>query len=146
LDTHDLGPAFVHPVPLRDDAPVVHAYVTQETDHPYRASRSVIVKTRFAREGRWHGIRKSWVSVQVKLPTGPKMADAVWGIVVGWWRHTGLDEWEALLRALNQDHVPDGDDEREFTDPEFDGTNDDRGIGVIRRRRVDDPDDAGAGQ
>lgn len=143
-DTHDLGRAFTHSVWLDKDAPVAHTALTAEYDHGGRYSHSLVIKTRLRRRGRWHGIRKSWLSVQVKLPTGKARDGGVWGIVLGWWRYADDDGWSALLRATRMGKEPDDTDEREFTDPEFTGTNKDRGIGLVDRRRVDAPGDPGA--
>ena len=68
MDTHDLGRLFVHPARLADDAPVFHRALTAEYNDPGRHSNSLVIKTPFMREGRWHGIRRSWLSVQAKLP------------------------------------------------------------------------------
>lgn len=150
-DTHDAGRLFTHSLVLDQDAPIVHKAFTAEYDDPCRHSPTLVIKTRFRRRGRWHGIRKSWLSVQVKLPTGPFLGQAdsdgptpVWGIVLGWWRTPKLhDEWAALIRAMRLGHEVDEDDEREFEDPEFDGTNESRGIGLVSGRRTDAVTDSG---
>lgn len=143
-ETHDAGRLFTHPVMLSPDSPVVHKAFTAEYDDPCRHSPTIVLRTWFRRAGRWHGIRKSWLSVQVKLPTGERIPGTVWGIVIGWWRYPKIDEeWSALLKAVRMGQEPDGNDQREFTDPEFEGTNADRGIGIVVRRRADAPDDAG---
>lgn len=144
-DTHDAGRLFTHSVQLDPDAPIVHTAFTAEYDDPCRHSPTLVVKTPLRREGRWHGIRKSWLSVQVKLPTGKVVDGMRWGIVLGWWRFSDtFDEWSALLKAIRMGKEPDDADEREFTNPEFKGTNKDRGIGIVVRRRVDADGDAGA--
>lgn len=117
-DTHDIRRLFVHSVQLDPDAPAAHRALTAEYDDPCRYSRSLVLKTPLRRKGRWHGVRKSWLSIQVKLPTGERISDAVWGIVVGWWRFPKLDqEWFWLQKAVELDHEPDEDDERNFTAP-----------------------------
>ena len=145
MDTHDLGRLFVHPARLADDAPVFHRALTAEYSDPGRYSNSLIIKTPFRREGRWHGVRKSWLSAQVKLPTGSRR-DGVWGIVIGWWRDPEYDDggYSTLLRATRLGHDLDGDDERNFSDPTSESIG--GALSEIRRRGVDDPDDAGAGQ
>lgn len=144
--THDLGRIFACSLNLSEDAPLVHRAITAEYDHSGRnCKRSLIIKTPFRRRGRWHGLRRSWLSCQVKLPTGEKLPVGRWGIVLGWWSYPDDDGCSALLRAIHMGKEPDVD-EREFTDPEFEGTNKDRGIGIVDRRRVDDPGDAGSGQ
>lgn len=142
-DTHDLGRLFAHSVQLDGDAPIVHRAITAEYDHGGRNSNSWVIKTRFARSGRWHGIRKSWISVQVKLPTGPFLASGVWGIVLGWWRDPDDDGWSALLKAVRMGRT-DGDEAVNFEAPTSASIR--RSLKLISRRRVADPDDAGAGQ
>lgn len=144
-DTHDIGRLFVHSMPLEPSAPVVHRAFTAEYDDPCRHSPTIVIKTPLRREGRWHGIRKSWLSVQVKLPTGPVIEGIRWGIVVGWWRFSEtLDEWSALLKAIHLGHETDDLDEANYEDPTGESTH--RSRELIAGRRVDDPDDAGAGQ
>lgn len=146
METHDCGRAFVHLVKLGPLAPVSHTTSTREIDHPYRVSSSLVLRTPFRRYGRWAGFRASWISLQIKLPIGPRLLNAgAWGIVLGWWRRNPSDdEWVALMNAVRLDHEVDKADEREFTDPDFsDRTNEDRGIGIVVRRRVDDPGHAG---
>lgn len=140
-DTHDAGPLLAQTIRVRTDAPLVHRGVTREIEEPYRVGSSIIIRLPFNRSGRWVGILTSWLPIRVKLPIGPKL-DYARAIVIGWWSQPHLDEWQALLKALGQE--PDGDDEREFTDPEFHGTHEDRGISIIGRRRMDDPDDVRA--
>jgi len=143
-DTKDLGRLFTHAVQLSPSAPVVHRAFTAEYDDPCRHSPTVVIKTPFRREGRWHGIRRSWLSVQIKLPTGKVAEGMRWGIVVGWWRFSEtLDEWSALLKAVRMGHEPDGDDGINFEDPT--STSIRRTVELTDRRRVGDPDDAGAG-
>lgn len=135
-DTHDLGRLFAHSMPLEPSAPVVHKAFTAEYDDPCRHSPTLVVKTPFRREGRWHGIRRSWISVQVKLPTGKVIDGMRWGIVLGWWRFSDtMDEWSALLKAVRMGHEPDGDDERNYEDPTGESI---RGSLIdVDRRRVD---------
>lgn len=145
-NTHDLRRLFAHSVQLDPGSPAVHTAITAEYDDPCRYSHSMVLKTPLRRAGRWHGIRKSWLSVQVKLPTGERIADAVWGIVLGWWRTPRLDqEWFWLQRAIELDHTPDEDDERNFTAP----TSESIGYTVIdvdRRRVAAEPDAGTDGQ
>lgn len=143
-DTKDLGRLFVHSVQLDDGAPILHRAITAEYDHNGRYSNSLVIKTRMRRAGRWHGIRKSWLSVQVKLPTGPRLASGVWGIVLGWWRYPHDDGWSALLKAVRMGKDTDGRDDINYEAP----TRESIGSTLIDvdRRRVDAPDDAGAGQ
>lgn len=141
-DTHDLGRLFVHPARLDPGAPVAHRAFTAEYDYPGRHSPTLVLKTPFRRWGRWHGIRKSWLSVQVKLPTGERMAGARWGIVLGWWRCPKTDEWSALLKAVRMGHEPDGEDERNYEDPTSASTR--RALSENTGRRVPADDDAGA--
>lgn len=132
-DTHDLGRLFTHSVQLDPEAPAVHTAVTAEYDDPCRFSRSAVIRTRFRRRGRWHGIRRSWLSVQIKLPTGERITDAVWGIVVGWWRYPAIDEeWDALARATRLGKDPDG---TSYTAPT--GASQDQSLIDVDRRRVD---------
>lgn len=140
-DTHDLGRLFTHSIYLDPRAPIVHKAFTAEYDDPCRHSPTLVIKTPFGRAGRWHGIRKSWLSVQIKLPTGG-LIGARWGIVLGWWRFSKtLDEWTALLKAIRMGHEPDGDDDINFEDP----TSESIGSTLIDvdRRRVPDAGDAG---
>lgn len=116
-DTHDIGRLLTHSVQLDPGAPVAHTATTAEFDDPMRYSRSLVLKTGLRRKGRWHGIRKSWLSVQVKLPTGEPLTDAVWGIVLGWWRYPKHEDWSALLRAVRLGKEPDGDDTTNFELP-----------------------------
>lgn len=142
-DTHDIRRLFAHSVQLDPSAPVAHKAITAEYDDPCRYSRSVVLKTPLRRRGRWHGIRKSWLSVQVKLPTGERIADAVWGIVLGWWRYPEPDqEWFWLQRAIELDHTPDGNDERNYTAPTSASIR--YTVIDVDRRRVDDPVDVRA--
>lgn len=140
-DTHDLGRLFAHSVVLDPEAPIAHRAITAEYDDPCRYSNSLVIRTPLRRRGRWHGIRKSWLSVQVKLPTGEPLG-ALWGIVLGWWRYPEDDGWSALLKAVRMGRT-DGDEARNFEDP--DGESMDRARRLTDRRRVDDPDDAGTG-
>jgi hypothetical protein len=143
--THDFGRLFTTSLNLSEDAPAVHTAITAEYDHSGRkCEHSLVVRTPLRRRGRWHGLRRSWLSVQIKLPTGERLTSGRWGIVLGWWRYPHDDGWSALVRALHFGKAMDEADERDFTDPEFAGTNEDRGIGIVGRRRVDAPGDAGA--
>ena len=143
-DTHDMGRLFVHAARLAHDAPVFHRALTAEYDDPGRYSNSVVIKTPFMRKGRWHGIRRSWLSAQVKLPTGTRMPDARWGIVIGWWRASRDEGWSALLRATQLGHEPDGDDERNFESPTSASIH--SALTDVTGRRVDDDERPGAGQ
>lgn len=136
-DTKDLGRLFTHAVQLDGDAPIFHRAITAEYDHNGRYSNSWVIKTKLARSGRWHGIRRSWLSVQVKLPTGPFLASGVWGIVLGWWRYPNDDGWSALLRAIRMGKEPDGNDDANYEAPTSESI---RGtlIDVDRRRTPTD--------
>lgn len=134
-DTHDLGRLFVHSIYLDPSAPVFHKAFTAEYDDPCRHSPTLVIKTPFGRAGRWHGIRKSWLSAQIKLPTGG-LIGARWGVVIGWWRFSKtLDEWSALLKAVRMGHEPDGKDERNYEDPTGESIRD--SLIDVDRRRVD---------
>ena len=142
MDTHDLGPAFVHPVRLSRDAPVIHRALTAEYEDPGRYSNSVVIKTPFRREGKWLGIRWPWLSVQAKLPAGPRINGA-WGVVIGWWRAPQDDGgWSTLLRATQLGHKPDGGDERNFEDPTSESIH--SALTDVTGRRTDDEPHAGA--
>jgi len=141
-DTHDAGRLFAHSVMLSPDAPVVHRAFTAEYEDPCRHSPTVVIKTPFRREGRWHGIRRSWLSVQIKLPTGKVVGGMRWGIVLGWWRFSkDMDEWSALLKAVRNGRT-DGDEAVNYEDPSSASIR--RSVTIIAGRRTDDPDDAGA--
>jgi hypothetical protein len=141
--THDCGRFFLHAIPLSPAAPVVHRALTAEYEDPGRYSNSVVIKTPFAREGKWLGVRMPWLSMQVKLPVGEWLLSAKWGIVVGWWRQPE-DEggWSKLLEATRLGHKPDGDDERYFNDPASAGLRGPLSPGI--KRRVDDKPDVRA--
>lgn len=141
-ETHDLGRAFTHSVQLDAGAPVVHRAITAEYDHGGRYSNSWVVRTPLARRGRWHGIRKSWVSVQVKLPTGERLASGVWGIVLGFWRRSDDDGWSALLKAVRMGKDPDGLDDANYEFPTSASIS--SAMREVTDRRVDVPGDAGA--
>lgn len=137
-DTHDIGKLFTHAAQLSPDAPVFHRALTAEYDDPCRHSNSVVVKTPFRRAGKWFGIRKSWISMQVKLPLGKNMA-SVWGIVIGWWRMPEVnEEWEALARATRLGSDP---DERQYTAPTSASIRE--SVELIAGRRTDSADDDG---
>lgn len=148
-DTHDIGRAFTHSVILDNAAPIVHKAFTAEYDDPCRHSPTLIIRTRFRRKGKWHGIRKSWLSVQIKLPTGPTLGTGNgptprWGIVLGWWRYPKLyDEWSALLRAVRMGRGPDARDATNYESPTSESVSE--SVRDVDRRRVDAADDAGAG-
>lgn len=144
MDTHDLGRLFVHPARLADDAPVFHRALTAEYNDPGRYSNSLVIKTPFMRDGRWHGIRKSWLSAQAKLPTGPRVWGSRWAIVVGWWRDPEYDDggYSTLLRATRLGHDLDGDDERNFSDPTSESIS--SALIEVDRRRTEPDADAGA--
>lgn len=138
-DTHDVGRLFAHSMPLDPSAPIVHKAFTAEYDDPCRHSPTLVIKTPLRREGRWHGIRKSWLSVQVKLPTGKRVDGMRWGIVLGWWRFTDdLDEWSALLKAVRMGRT-DGDEAVNFENPTSASIR--RALKFISGRRTDAPDD-----
>lgn len=71
MQTHDLGRAFVQVIPLRRGTAIFHMAESREIDEPYRYSRSLVI--RFLGKG----------------------------IVLGWWRDTGMEEEEGLLAALD---------------------------------------------
>ena len=143
-DTHDMGRLFVHAARLTDNAPVFHRALTAEYDDPGRYSKSLVIKTPFMRKGRWFGIRRSWLSAQVKLPTGTAMPYARWAVVIGWWRYPKDDGWSALLRATQLGHEPDGDDERNFESPTSESIH--SALTDVTGRRVDDDERPGPGQ
>lgn len=66
---------FWHPVLLAAGSPAVHRAETREYEHPYRVSRSAVIRL-------WPG------------PGGTRR-----GIVLGYWRDAELGETEAVLRA-----------------------------------------------
>lgn len=70
-DTRDFGRLFFHVVDLQP-GPFLHTAPTQEIEEPFRSSTSLIVRF-------WPGK----------------------GLVIGWWRDSGMDEEEALLAALD---------------------------------------------
>lgn len=141
-DTHDLGRLFSHAIYLDPRAPIVHRAFTAEYDDPCRHSPTIVIKTPFGRAGRWHGIRKPWLSVQVKLPTGG-LIGARWGIVIGWWRFSKtLDEWSALLKAVRMGRETDDLDVANYEDPTGESTR--LALIDVTRRRVDAPGRAGA--
>jgi hypothetical protein len=116
--------------------------MTAEYDHGGRnCPWSVIVKTPFRRRGRWFGLRRSWLSAQVKLPFGEKLPVGRWGIVVGWWRYPDDDGWSALLKAVRLGRT-DGDEAVNFESPT--GASIRRALRIISGRRGDDAGDAGA--
>lgn len=71
VKTYDLGPAFVHGIPLNPKSPRLHTATTNEVDEPYRQSKSLVVRL-----WRTHGF------------------------VLGWWRKTDRTEEQALVDAL----------------------------------------------
>lgn len=138
-ETHDLGRAFAQYARVPKDAPAIQRGVTRETEGDYRVGTSVVIQLPLRRESRWFGILLSWLSIQVKLPIGPKMERSRHGFVVGWWRYKMEEEWSALLAAIRMGEDPDGDDERNFTDPTSESIS-----GTLRdvaERRVDVPGD-----
>jgi hypothetical protein len=140
-DTHDVGRLFTHSMPLEPSAPVFHKAFTAEYDDPCRHSPTIVIKTPLRREGRWHGIRKSWLSVQVKLPTGKAVDGMRWGIVFGWWRFSKeLDEWSALLKAVRNGRT-DGDEAVNYENPTSASIR--RALSYVTRRRVPADGDAG---
>ena len=134
-DTHDIGRLLAHSVQLDPGAPLVHRAVTAEFDDPGRYSRSIVIRTPFNRAGRWLGIRKSWLSVQVKVPAGERLREAVWGIVLGWWRYPDDEGWSALLEAVQTGKRPDERDERNFELPTRESVS--GALRDVNRRRVD---------
>lgn len=72
-ETHDLGRAFIHTIYLIEGAPLVHLFPTQELDEPFRVSKNSIVV-------------RLWPSRR--------------GVVLGWWKSSGLTEAEALRSAV----------------------------------------------
>jgi hypothetical protein len=71
MQTHDLGPLFVHAIALKPTSPRLHTATTFEVDEPYRRSKSLVVRL--------------WRSH---------------GLVFGRWHSTGLEEKDALLAAV----------------------------------------------
>jgi hypothetical protein len=140
-DTHDIGRLLTHSVRLADDAPIVHRAITAEFDDPCRYSNSLVVRTRFRRKGRWHGVRKSWLSLQIKLPTGERQ-EARWGIVLGWWRYPEDEGWSALLKAVQMGREPDERDSTNFELPTSESVSE--SVRDVDRRRVEPAGDAGA--
>ena len=138
-DTHDLGSAFTQYARVPVGAPVVQRGVTRETEGEYRVGTSVVLQTPFRRESRWLGLRLSWLSLQVKLPVGPRMEKSRHGVVVGRWRYKMDEEWPALLAAIRMREDPDGDDKRNFENPTSESIR--QSISDVDRRRVDDPFD-----
>ena len=90
-ETHDIGRAFAHGIRLVPTAPRFHFAPTHEIDWPYRYSRSVVV--------RYWGER---------------------GFVLGWWRHTGRSEKQALLAALGGREGVAAFDDAGYLLPQFD--------------------------
>lgn len=69
-DTKDLGRLFAYRALLRKDAKRIQTAPTQEIDPPFRRATSLVLR--------------------------------VWGqhgVIVGWWRDSGMDETEALTAA-----------------------------------------------
>lgn len=153
--THDLGRLFGTSLRLSDDAPLVHTAISAEYDHGGRnCPKSVIIRTPMRRAGRWHGIRKSWLSVQIKLPTGdrhtkvsPKDGPSYlsenprWGIVLGWWRNADDDGWSALARAVRLGRT-DGLESVNYENPTRESIR--RAVRATFGRRTAGPGDAGA--
>lgn len=71
-NTHDFGPLFVTFVDLKPGLLPLHIGKSQEVEAPFRASEVLILR----------------------IPIINK------GLALGWWRHTGLNEEDALLRAM----------------------------------------------
>lgn len=69
--THDFGPAFVQSIRIKKNTKRFHFAPTQETDEPFRRSKSLVVRL--------------WGEV---------------ALVLGWWRDSGMEETEALLAAI----------------------------------------------
>lgn len=81
-ETHDLGRAFLHAIRLQPGSSRIHIATTHEVDEPFRESRSIVLRL--------------WKDR---------------GIVLGWWRKTGREEEEALLKALQAQETDLLDDE-----------------------------------
>lgn len=71
MQTHDIGPLFVHVIQLADKAPLFHRATSYELNEPYRIARPLVVRV--------------W----------PRK-----GLVFGWWRRSTLNEVEALEKAI----------------------------------------------
>lgn len=71
MQTHDLGKLFWSTVRLTDNAPILHRAPMQETDEPFRNSWPLVIRV-------WRGR----------------------GLIIGWWEDTGLEEDEALRKAI----------------------------------------------
>jgi hypothetical protein len=109
--THDLGRFFTQFLTLKWTAPLIHRTQTQEVTEPYRSARPLVISPvpAFSLQLKWVGIHihernkgsRPLFYVPVPVLTG-------WlGIVLGYWRDTGLEEHEALAKALNtnEDHA-----------------------------------------
>lgn len=70
--THDLGPFFFHTIDLKEDSPRFHRAQTHEVDEPFRISNSLVLRI-----------------------------FGTYGIVLGRWRETDLDEESALIQAMD---------------------------------------------
>lgn len=112
-ETHDCKRLFWHSTRLKKGTPVFHRAPTRETDYPFRVSNSVVVKLPFGR-----------------------------GVVLGWWRPSGLDEYEALIQAVRMNHELDDQDAANFTNPDVTASH--SGISRWGRRRMADPVDDGS--
>lgn len=140
--THDLGSVFTQYARVPKDAPVLQLGETREIEGRFRVGESIVIRLPLAREPRWFGLRLSWLSIQVKLPIGPKMARSRHGIVFGRWMFPQDDEWEALYRAVHMGHDWNGNDEHNFESPDSESIGE--SVRVIAGRRVDADGDAGA--
>jgi hypothetical protein len=141
-ETHDLGSTFAHYARVPIDAPLVQLGDTREIDGRYRAGDSLVIKLPLRREPRWFGLRLSWLSIQVKLPIGPKMEKSRHGAVLGVWRRRIDDEWQALSEAVTLGKEWTVEDGVNFNAPTSESISEQ--VRVIADRRVDADGDAGA--
>lgn len=143
-DTHDLRRAFIQYARVPSAAPVVQRGSTREIEGRFRVGPSVVIQLPLRREARWFGIRLSWLSVQVKLPIGPKMERSRHGIVLGWWRDQIDDEWQALTAAVTLGHEWTVMDDANYTQPTSESIS--STLREVAERRVDVPGDDGGGR
>lgn len=71
-ETKDVGRFFFHTIRINKGTPPLHTAKTVMVEPPYYRSLSLIVRLPFR-----------------------------FGLVLGWWRHTGWDEEHALLEAVS---------------------------------------------
>lgn len=141
-ETHDLGPTFAHYARVPHDAPVIQVGDTREIDGRYRAGPSLVFRLPLAREPRWFGLLLPWLSLQVKLPIGPRMPKSRHGIVLGVWRRRIDNEWQALTEAVTLGHEWTVEDDVNFSAPTGESIGEQ--VRVIAERRVDADGHAGA--